>query len=215
MKPSFRAYPFYLVLSFLPPEIPCFAKLFFSGGIFLGSTVLLIFAGTTYTISGSTTDWCRMSTLSSSSPLYLFLWKNSLDQEKNHWGCSRGDKFCGIPGHPLIRPTNILLLTWMFFLDTTSLKALGKRVVLFLKTRYILVFIIAFLPGVSSAVFHLLDIASRENFSFYYPYREKVLWTGKNKTAMIEVWFSASWTRFFLYTPLALYLIAGTVNNGS
>jgi hypothetical protein len=106
----------------------------------------------------------------------------------------------------LIRPTNILLLFILIFLDITSANALWKRILLFLKPAYILTFIVIAILIFLPQLFYWKYLTG--NF-LYYSYKGEGFVNWKDPL-MIQVWFSPL-NGFFIYTPLALLFVAGIV----
>ncbi len=168
-------------------------------------TVLLIFAGTNLYYFGI--DDGLMSHVNSFFlfSLFLFLLKKFLDHGKKSLGLYVGISFV-VSLAILIRPTNILLLFIMIFLDIDSVKDLWRRIFLFLKPAYILSFIvIAILVFVPQFIYwkyltgHFL----------YYSYPGEGFSNWKNPQ-IIPVLFSPL-NGFFVYTPLALLFIAGII----
>jgi hypothetical protein len=193
---------FYLVLGLF--FLMKFLRNYFSRGVSY-ITVFLIFAGTNLYYFGI--DDGLMSHVNSFFlfALFLFFLKKFLDQGKKSFALFVGICFV-LSLAILIRPTNILLFTWMIFLDITSLKALWKRILLFLKPAYILAFIIT-----ASLVFlpQFIYWKYLTGHFLYYSYPGEGFANWKNPM-MIAVWFSPL-NGFFLYTPLALLFIAGIV----
>jgi hypothetical protein len=168
-------------------------------------TVLLLLAGTNLYYYGI--DEGLMSHVNSFFifSLFLFLLKRFLDSPKKSYALFLGLSIV-LSLAILIRPTNILLMTWMPFLDVRSWKEIRERLVLFLKPAYFLIFLITafivFLPQL------LYWKYLSGNFLFYsYPGESFTNW---NQPQMISVWFSPL-NGFFLYTPLALSFLAGMV----
>jgi len=193
---------FYLILGLF--FLVKFLRNYFSRGISY-LTVFLIFAGTNLYYFGI--DYGLMSHVNSFFLfcLFLFLLKKFLTQEKKSWWIFVGMSFVVLLAI-LIRPTNILLFTWMIFLDITSFREIGKRCLLFLKPLYIITFVIAasivFLPQFMYWKY------LTGNFLYYsYPGETFANW---KDPLMLAVWF-APLNGFFLYTPLALLFIAGIV----
>jgi hypothetical protein len=193
---------FYLILGLF--FLMKFLRNYFSRGVSY-ITVFLIFTGTNLYYFGI--DDGLMSHVNSFFlfALFLFFLKKFLDQREKSFALFVGICFV-LSLAILIRPTNILLFTWMIFLDITSLKALWKRILLFLKPAYILAFIIT-----ASLVFlpQLIYWKYLTGHFMYYSYQGESFANWKNPL-MIAVWFSPL-NGFFLYTPLALLFIAGIV----
>jgi hypothetical protein len=168
-------------------------------------TVLLILAGTNLYYYGI--DEGLMSHINSFFlfSLFLFLLKKFLDSGKKSRGLFLGLSIV-LSLAILIRPTNILLLTWMAFLDVSSWKEFRDRLALFLKPVYILIFLITvfivFIPQ-----FLYWKYLSGSYLFYSYPGESFNNW---NQPQLIPVWFSTL-NGFFLYTPLALAFIAGMV----
>jgi len=168
-------------------------------------TVLLIFAGTNLYYYGI--DDGLMSHVNSFFlfSLFLFLLKKFLDGEKKSYGLFLGLSIA-LSLAILIRPTNILLITWMLFLDVRTWKGIGSRIRLFLNPRYILIFLltafIVFLP-------QFLYWKYLSGHFLWYSYRGESF-SNWNNPHLIHVWFSTL-NGFFLYTPLALFFISGII----
>jgi len=106
----------------------------------------------------------------------------------------------------LIRPTNILLFIWVIFLDVRSWREIIKRLAVFLNPGYILIFLvtafIVFLPQ-----FLYWKYLSGHFVWYSYPGESFSNW---NQPQLIPVWFSTL-NGLFLYTPMALFFIAGII----
>lgn len=193
---------FYLILGLF--FLLRFLQNYFSRGISL-ITVFLIFLGTNLYHFGI--DDGLMSHVNSFFlfALFLFLLKKFLDQEKKSYGLFIGISFV-VSLAILIRPTNILLFTWILFLDITSFKAIWKRILLFLKPTYIFTFII-----IASLVFlpQFIYWKYLTGHFLYYSYPGEGFANWKNPL-ILAVWFSPL-NGFFIYTPIALLFIAGIV----
>jgi hypothetical protein len=168
-------------------------------------TVILIFAGTNLYYYGI--DEGLMSHVNSFFlfSLFLFLLKKFIDSKNKNYWLIVGMSFT-LSLAVLIRPTNILLLTWIAFLDITSFKTFINRILLFLKPIYILTFIVAaiivFFPQ-----FLYWKYLTGHFFFYSYPGETFSHW---NNPQILSVWF-APLNGFFLYTPLALFFIVGII----
>jgi hypothetical protein len=193
---------FYLVLGLF--FLLKFLQKYYSRGI-SWITIFLIFAGTNLYYFGIVDGLMSHVNSFFLFSLFLYLLKKFLDQEKKSFGLFAGISFV-ISLAILIRPTNILLFTWMIFLDIISLKAIWTRILLFLKPAYIMAFLVIFFIVFLPQLIYWKYLTG--NFLYYsYPGEGFVNW--KNPQ-MIPVWF-APLNGFFLYTPLALLFIAGIV----
>ena len=166
-------------------------------------TVILLFAGTNLFYYGI--DEGLMSHVNSFFLfcLFLFLLKKFIDSEnKSYWLIVGISLVFALA--VLIRPTNIILLTWMAFLDVRSFNELKTRFLLFLKPLYIITFFIAafivFLP-------QFIYWKYLTGHLFYYSYTGESF-THLQNPQILSVWF-APLNGFFLYTPLALFFIVG------
>lgn len=181
-----------------------FLRRYFSPGI-SWLTVLLIFAGTNLYFFGIYDGLMSHVNSFFLFSLFLFFLKKFLDQDKKSMVLFAGISFV-VSLAVLIRPTNILLMLIMLFLDVTSVKELGKRILLFIRPAYILVFtgiaILVFLPQ-----FIYWKYLTGSFLYYSYPGEGFSNW---NTPQLIPVWF-APLNGFFLYTPLALLFIAGVV----
>lgn len=193
---------FYLVLGLF--FLCKFLRYYFSRKISY-ITVLLVLAGTNLYFYGI--DDGLMSHVNSFFlfSLFLFLLKKFLDGEKKSYRLFLGLSIV-LSLAILIRPTNILLFTWMIFLDIRSWKEIGNRLILFLKPWYIFIFILTaflvFLPQ-----FLYWKYLSGHFVWNSYPGESFSNWSNPQ---LIRVWFSTL-NGFFLYTPLVLFFIAGII----
>ncbi len=181
-----------------------FLRFYFSKKLSL-ITVFLLFAGTNLFYYGI--DEGLMSHVNSFFLfcLFLFLLKKFLIREKKSYGLIVGISFV-LSLAILIRPTNILLFSWLIFLDITSVKTLLNRIHIFLRPSYILTFFI-----VSGIVFfpQLLYWKYLTGHFFFYSYPGETF-RNWNNPQILSVWFSPL-NSFFLYTPLALSFIIGII----
>jgi len=168
-------------------------------------TVLLIFAGTNLYYYGI--DDGLMSHVNSFFlfSLFLFLLKKFIERKEKSYGLFLGLSIV-LSLAILIRPTNISLFTWMIFLDIRSWKEISNRLILFLKPWYIFIFILTaflvFLP-------QFLYWKYLTGHFLYYSYQSESF-SNWNHPQLIRIWFSTL-NGFFLYTPLALFFIAGII----
>jgi hypothetical protein len=168
-------------------------------------TVLLVLAGTNlfyYGIFDGLMSHVNSFFLFS---LFLFLLKKFLDSEKRSYGLFFGLSIV-LSMAILIRPTNILLVTWMLFLDVRSWKAAINRIFLFLKPGYILIFLltafIIFLP-------QLMYWKYLTGKFLYYSYPGESF-SNWNQPQLVPVWFSTL-NGLFIYSPLVIFFIAGMI----
>jgi len=193
---------FYLVLGLF--FLSKFLRYYFSRKISY-ITVLLILAGTNLYFYGI--DDGLMSHVNSFFlfSLFLFLLKKFLDGGKKSYGLFLGLSIA-LSLVILIRPTNILLFTWMIFLDVRSWKEIVNRLIRFLNPWYFLIFLvtafIVFLPQ-----FFYWKYISGHFVWYSYPGESFSNW---NHPQLIRVWFSTL-NGFFLYTPLAFFFVAGII----
>lgn len=193
---------FYLILGLF--FLSKFLRFYFSRKISY-ITVLLIFAGTNLYFYGI--DDGLMSHVNSFFlfSLFLFLLKKFIERKEKSYGLFLGLSIV-LSLAILIRPTNILLFTWMIFLDIRSWKEIGNRLILFLKPWYIFIFILTaflvFLP-------QFLYWKYLSGHFVWYSYLGESF-SNWNHPQLIRVWFSTL-NGFFLYTPLALFFIAGII----
>jgi len=106
----------------------------------------------------------------------------------------------------LVRPTAILILLSLVFLDTRSFREAGERIRLFLHPKYLVTFAsVAFLIFLPQFIYwhHISG-----SFIFYsYGQESFSMW----KTPMFtQVWF-AQLNGLFTYTPLFFFIIAGII----
>ncbi|MCX6252162.1 MAG: hypothetical protein NTX61_15615 [Bacteroidetes bacterium] len=168
-------------------------------------SVLLVFAGTNlfyYAMDEGLMSHVNSFFLFST---YLYLLKRFIDSEKRPYGLLVLIAVV-FSLSVLIRPTNILLLLWMAFLDVKSLKEVGNRILLFLRPKYIITFLIVgflvFLPQ----FFYWKYLTG--HFVYYsYPGETFSNW---NNPRLFSFWF-APLNGLFLYSPLALFFIAGII----
>jgi len=105
----------------------------------------------------------------------------------------------------LLRPTNILIVLWMAFLDLKSARELWQRVLFFLNPRRSLLFIgIQFLVVLPQ----LLYWKYLSGHYVYFSYPGEVFFWGN--PMLLQVWFSP-FNGLFPYHPVWLLFIAGIV----
>ena len=193
---------FYLILGLF--FLSKFLRYYFSRKISY-ITVLLVLAGTNLYFYGI--DDGLMSHVNSFFlfSLFLFLLKKFLDGEKKSYGLFLGMSIV-LSLAILIRPTNIFLFTWMIFLDVRSWKGIINRLIVFLNPWYILIFLVTvfvvFLPQ-----FLYWKYLSGQFLWYTYPGESFSNW---KHPLLIRIWFSTL-NGLFLYTPLALFFIAGII----
>ena len=168
-------------------------------------TVVLLLAGTNLYFYGI--DDGLMSHVNSFFlfSLFLFLLKKLIDGSKKSYALFLGLSIV-LSLAILIRPTNILLFIWVIFLDVRSWREIIKRLAVFLNPGYILIFLvtafIVFLPQ-----FLYWKYLSGHFVWYSYPGESFSNW---NQPQLIPVWFSTL-NGLFLYTPMALFFIAGII----
>ena len=104
----------------------------------------------------------------------------------------------------LIRPTNLVLLSLFIFLDTSSFREIGQRFLFFIKPKYSLIFILVlFLVLIPQMLYwHYLS------GSYIYDSYPDEGFTNLKHPMILPLWFSPL-NGFFLYTPMAIFFIAG------
>jgi hypothetical protein len=104
----------------------------------------------------------------------------------------------------LIRPTNLVLLSLFLFLDASSFREIGRRFLFFIRPKYILVFILVlFLVMIPQMIYwHYLS------GSYIYNSYPDEGFTNLGHPMILPLWFSPL-NGFFLYTPMAIFFIAG------
>ena len=135
--------------------------------------------------------------------IYLYLLKKFLISEKKSYRL-----FClislVIAMVILVRPTNIIILAWILFLDVGSLKDIQSRLRLFINLKYILTFaiitFIVFLP-------QLIYWRYLSGHFVYYSYKGESFSNWKDPQ-LIPFWFSPL-NGLFIYSPLALIFVIG------
>ncbi len=168
-------------------------------------TILLVFAGTNLYFFGI--DDGLMSHVNSFFlfSLFLLLLKKFLESRKKSYWMIFGLSIV-LSLAVLVRPTNILLLTWVILLDVRSWKDIGKRLSLFFNPWIILIFLftafVVFIPQ-----FLYWKYLSGHFILYSYPGESFSNW---NHPQLIPVWFSTL-NGLFLYTPLVLFFIAGII----
>lgn len=106
----------------------------------------------------------------------------------------------------LIRPTNALILLFLFLWDIRSIKEFRERIRLIIRPKWILYFgVILFLVFLPQLIYWKY---SRGSF-FVYSYGNEGFTNWKNPR-LLEVWFSTL-NGLFLYSPLVLIMIAGMI----
>ena len=193
---------FYLVLGLF--FLRKFLSFYFRGALPY-ITVLLVFAGTN--LYYYALDDCLMSHVYSFFlfSTFLFLLKKFLDSEKKPFGLIIWISLV-FSIAVLIRPTNILLLLWVVFLDVRTWKEAGARLRLFLKPRYVLICLavgfLVFLPQ----MFYWKYISGSY---MYYSYPGESFSNWKDPR-MIAIWF-APLNGLFLYSPLVMLFVVGMI----
>lgn len=168
-------------------------------------TIILIFLGTNlyyYSIKDGLmshdTTFCLVA-------LLLFLLKTFLDNGKKPYRL-----FIAISVTAsfivLIRPTGIVVLLFLLFLDVRSLKEAGNRFLFFLRLRYSLTFILILMLVYSPQLIYWHYLTGR---FMYYSYVGEGFYNWKFPM-LIPIWFSPL-NGLFLYNPLALLFIAGGI----
>ena len=106
----------------------------------------------------------------------------------------------------LIRPTNLVFLSIFIFLDVSSFREAFRRVLFFLKPKYsltfLLILIIVFIPQM--VYWHYLSGSLLYNS---YPGEG---FSNLKHPMILPLWF-APLNGFFLYTPMAIFFIAGII----
>ncbi len=174
-------------------------------GIIPYIVIMLVFAGTN--LLYYSLDDCLMSHVYSFFlfSLFLFLLKKFLDSERKSIGLFMSLSFV-FAFAVLIRPTNILLLLWMVFLDVRSLREAWRRMLLILKPRYLLVMILAVIMVYVPQFIYWEYLTG--NFLYYsYPGETFSQWKDPR---VISLWF-APLNGLFLYSPLVIFFVAGSV----
>ena len=191
---------FYLVLGLF--FLKKFLEKYFDR-IIVYCTIILIFLGTNlyyYSIKeglmSHDTSFCLVVML-------LFLTKNFLDKGKKPFRYFVAICFI-ISFIVLIRPTGIVVLLFLLFLDTHSLKEAGSRLLFFLHPRYLLTFILIFLLVYSPQLIYWHYLTGKFLY-FSYPGEGFYNW---KFPMMIPIWFSPL-NGLFLYNPVAILFIAG------
>lgn len=168
-------------------------------------TIIFIFFGTNlffYSVDEGLMSHVYSFFLFSAS---LFLLKKFLDSGKQHfplfiWLC------LVLSLAILIRPTNMVLLSLFIFLDTSSFKEISQRFLLFIKPKYSLIFILVlFLVFIPQMLYwHYLS------GSFLYNSYPGEGFTNLKHPMILPLWF-APLNGLFLYTPMAIFFIAGII----
>lgn len=137
--------------------------------------------------------------------LFLFLLKKFLDTGKRSFPMLTGI-FLVASLAILVRPTNMVILAWLFLLDARSIKEICSRVRFFIRPKILIPFLfigfMVFLPQfiywkyVSGSFLHYSYGAER-----FMNWREPVI---------LPLWFSPL-NGLFLYNPLVLLFVAGFV----
>jgi len=106
----------------------------------------------------------------------------------------------------LLRPTNIIFLSLLVFLDVQSLKEAGARAIFFLKPRYSLSFLLLLFLLFLPQMFYWRYLSG----SYLYNSYPGEGFTNLGHPMILGLWF-APLNGFFLYTPMALFFIAGVI----
>ena len=193
---------FFLVLGlfFLRRFLACY----FSPPVVFGC-ILLILAGTNlyyYGLAEGLMSHVHSFFLFS---LYLFLLKKFFNSEQPSFPL-----FCGISVvvalAVLVRPTNLVILPWFFFLDAGSLKEAYGRFRRFANYRYVVSFIvISFLVFLPQLVYWKYVSGS----FLHYSYGKEGFFYWKDPV-ILPLFFSP-FNGLFLYNPLVLFFVAGFI----
>jgi hypothetical protein len=168
-------------------------------------TIILVFAGTNLYYYGI--DDGLMSHVNSFFlfSLFLYLLKKFIDTKNAAWGLIIGLSIV-FSLAVLIRPTNILLLTWVIFLDVRTRKDIGERLRLIFRPRLIIIFIItAFIVFLPQFIYWKY----LSGHFIWYSYAGETF-SNWNHPRLLQVWFSTL-NGLFLYTPLALFFVVGMI----
>ena len=136
--------------------------------------------------------------------LFLYLLKRYLDSENKPWGLYI--LLClDIALAVLVRPTNVIILLWLVFLDITSWKGFYRRVLLFLHpARVLLLAAIQFLILIPQ--FMYWKYISGHYVFYSYP-GEIFFWAHPQ---IIKEWFSPL-NGLFPYHPVYLLILVGMI----
>jgi hypothetical protein len=134
--------------------------------------------------------------------LFLYLLKRFLDSEKKPWGLYL--LLClDIALAVLVRPTNIIIILWFAFLDTTSLKGFFQRILFFIHPlRILLLAAIQFLVMVPQ--FMYWKYLTGHYIYYSYP-GETFFWAHPQ---IIKEWISPL-NGLFPYHPVFIFFVIG------
>ncbi len=137
--------------------------------------------------------------------LCLYFLKKFLDKDKKPYKLYL--LFClAVALSVLTRPTNLVIISLLAFLDTGSFREAGRRIVFFLHPKYSLPLVamifILYLPQ----MFYWHYVSGSY---IHYSYENEVF-SNLGRPMMIPIWFSPL-NGLFLYNPMVLLFIAGVV----
>ena len=204
---------FYAKMTFLPAVFYLVLGLFFLkkflerylDRVISYAVIILIFLGTNYYyytikegLMSHDTSFCLVAML-------LFLTKTFLDKGMKPFRYFAAISFI-IAFIALIRPTGIVVLLILLFLDTRTWKEAVHRILFFLHPRYSLTFILIILLVFSPQLMYWHYLTGKFLW-FSYPGEGFYNW---KFPMMIPIWFSPL-NGLFLYNPLDLLFIAGAI----
>jgi hypothetical protein len=137
--------------------------------------------------------------------LFLFLVKRFMEDPSHPFGQWVLISFV-VALAALIRPTNLIILSWLVFLDTTSWKEAGRKALFFLKPKYVITVLVA---GIILYFPQFLYWRYLSGSWVYYSYPGENFANWSNPR-ILSIWF-APLNGLFLYSPLVLAFIAASV----
>jgi len=204
---------FYAMMTILPAVFYLVLGLFFlkkfldkyQSPLIAFVTILLIFLGTNLYYYSLKDGLMSHDTTFCLTALLLFLLKTFLDNGKKPFRLFLA--ICVTASFIiLIRPTGLIILLFILFLDVRSLKEAADRLLFFLRPRYSLTFILIFILVFSPQLMYWHYLTGK--FLYYsYPGEGFDNW---KFPMLIPIWFSPL-NGLFLYNPLALFFIAGGI----
>jgi len=106
----------------------------------------------------------------------------------------------------LVRPTNLIILPWFFLLDATGIKEIMRRIRIFLKPQFLVTFLaLSFLVFLPQLIYWKYVSGSFLHYSYgaegFFYWRNPVI---------LPLFFSP-FNGLFLYNPMVLFFVAGSM----
>jgi hypothetical protein len=202
---------FYQKMAILPPAFYLILGLFFLRRFLAGYfppgiayvCILIIFAGTNLYHYGLVEGLMSHVYSFFLFSLYLFLLKKFLDSEMKPFRLFMG--ICLVVSLAiLIRPSNVIILCWLFLLDAKTWKEVVARFVYYARPQHVLTLLgIGFLVFLPQMIYWKYESGSFLHYSY-----GKEGFDNWNDPVILPVLFSPL-NGLFIYTPMMLFFVAG------